>query len=366
MAALAAYVCVLLAAGLGGRGRAENHVTWAANGPGIVFDGNGLAFTRAFSVDELHPGAPRPGFTLELGLRPDAGEDRRFRFIAVVHAGRDASQLVIAQWGSTLIAMNGDDYDHRRRLPRLSADLPGDPSAPVYVVVRSDPEGSVIFIDGRRAAVSERVRLRLPLGEGPSRLIAGNSAYGTHPWRGEVVGLALSAALPGGDSGRQHLALWERDHHFASFDAGSFDLCYPFREGAGRYARDHGSAGIDLEFPAGRTYLLPRRFEPGIDNLSVKASTVWDLAINLFGFVPLGFLTAATLSRSARVTAWRSLMLSLAAGAGLSFGIELAQGWMPARSSSQLDLALNSMGALLGAALHVGTRGRLSRRLPSA
>ena len=45
------------------------------------------------------------------------------------------------------------------------------------------------------------------------------------------------------------------------------------------------------------------------------------------------------------------IRVALAAGFALSLGIEVAQSFVPGRSSSLIDLASNSAGALLGALL---------------
>jgi glycopeptide antibiotics resistance protein len=49
----------------------------------------------------------------------------------------------------------------------------------------------------------------------------------------------------------------------------------------------------------------------------------------------------------------------------LSLGIELAQAWIPSRSSQMLDLALNTMGGAIGVALqHLFGRRRANQRCP--
>lgn len=78
--------------------------------------------------------------------------------------------------------------------------------------------------------------------------------------------------------------------------------------------------------------------------------TAFDLAANLIGYVPLGVLFFVALVRSGwrAVPAW---LTALAMGALLSLGLELSQNFLPRRVPSNLDLALNTAGTLLGASL---------------
>lgn len=93
--------------------------------------------------------------------------------------------------------------------------------------------------------------------------------------------------------------------------------------------------------------------------------TGFDLATNMLAYLPFGFFcTAALRRRLAPPAAWLAAVLL---GSGLSLLMELLQNYLPSRVPSNLDLACNTAGALLGGL--VGTRwgsldlddGRLSR-----
>lgn len=75
----------------------------------------------------------------------------------------------------------------------------------------------------------------------------------------------------------------------------------------------------------------------------------FDVAINVLGYMPLGFLLALSASRSGR-TRFATLLATLTAAA-LSLLMESLQSYLPARVPSQVDLALNLAGAWLGAVL---------------
>jgi VanZ family protein len=93
--------------------------------------------------------------------------------------------------------------------------------------------------------------------------------------------------------------------------------------------------------------------------------TGFDLAANILAYVPLGFLLVPAL----RVRFGLAAAIALAAsiGSGLSLGVEVLQNFLPSRVPSNIDLACNTFGTLIGAAagMHWGRElidgGRLHR-----
>ena len=74
--------------------------------------------------------------------------------------------------------------------------------------------------------------------------------------------------------------------------------------------------------------------------------TGFDVAANLAGYAPLGFLLALSGLRSGRVR-W-AVSTAVLAAAVLSLGMETLQSYLPSRVPSNVDLALNTLGAWAG------------------
>lgn len=72
-----------------------------------------------------------------------------------------------------------------------------------------------------------------------------------------------------------------------------------------------------------------------------------DLAVNVLGYVPLGFVLVPALPR--RLSVLAAILLATLLGALLSLSIETAQNFLPSRISSNVDLGCNALGALIGA-----------------
>ena len=111
--------------------------------------------------------------------------------------------------------------------------------------------------------------------------------------------------------------------------------------------------------------------DTGIDPLAFLAAgwprytTTFDLVANALAYLPLGFLWATVLA--ARLPQAVALLLAALTGGLLSFGVELVQNYLPSRVPSNLDLACNAAGSLLGAVAgfrwgrHLLDGGRLHR-----
>ena len=78
-----------------------------------------------------------------------------------------------------------------------------------------------------------------------------------------------------------------------------------------------------------------------------KYWTGFDVAINVVGYGPLGFLLALSAMRTGRSR--YAVRLAVLIGAVLSFTMESLQGYLPARVPSNVDLGLNVLGCWLGA-----------------
>lgn len=80
-----------------------------------------------------------------------------------------------------------------------------------------------------------------------------------------------------------------------------------------------------------------------------------DAVMNLFGFVPLGYLMISFMTSFLPQPAPEGSVVRFGVGAwmicvGISFFIELVQYYLPGRTSSIVDLLNNGLGALLGVA----------------
>jgi len=119
----------------------SNNVKWTHNESGIRFNKYGIAYTDPIEELRKEKSSGENGFSIEIALKP-LNYEEGFNFIFSLHNGNDRKQLLLGQWRSWIIAMNEDDYDHKRRVKRISVNTASRSPA------RADIEG----INGARPA----------------------------------------------------------------------------------------------------------------------------------------------------------------------------------------------------------------------
>jgi VanZ family protein len=91
-----------------------------------------------------------------------------------------------------------------------------------------------------------------------------------------------------------------------------------------------------------------------------KYWTGFDLAANVVGYIPLGFLLALSFMRRGQVRYFAThpnvggIAVAVVAGTSLSFCMEAIQNYLPSRVASNVDFGLNVLGTLLGAIVATG------------
>ena len=123
---------------------------------------------------------------------------------------------------------------------------------------------------------------------------------------------------------------------------------YPFNEGKGERIGNRTSDSCPLLKPA---VFHPRQkviLEWPTKERLKRWGFYQDLAVNILGFIPLGYFLALRLMRFSRLSAPGAGAATLLLGALLSLGIELTQVYLPTRDSSAGDLIFNILGTLAG------------------
>lgn len=83
-----------------------------------------------------------------------------------------------------------------------------------------------------------------------------------------------------------------------------------------------------------------------------KYWTAFDFGVNVAGYIPLGALMAlAVLRTRPGVGGGQAVLRAGLAGAAIAFAMETLQSYLPARIPSNVDLGLNTLGAVAGAVL---------------
>ena len=326
----------------------SNNVNWIADKPGIRFGSYGMAYTDLSNRKIERDIYESDSFSIEIAIKPEPFNQEGFNFILVFHDGRDRNQLLVGQYRSSLIIMNGDDYSNRRKTKRIAVNQVFQSSKEILLSITTGEEGTKAYIDGRLIKRKRDLKLEIPRGGETSRLILGNSVYGNNFWRGDIFGLACYGDELTSEQVEQHFDKWSKERKFSFAEQENPFLLYLFDEKNGVRALDHGNGNHHLKIPK-RIHILEKRIlsSPWID-LKLNKSFIQDFVINLVGFIPLGFILSATFIELGGSFKKQFILITVALCFTISLIIEVAQGWMPSRSSQILDLMLNTSGALIG------------------
>ncbi len=325
----------------------SNNVDWIKDQPGIRFRQYGIAFTKpSFQFVQKDISAPN-GFSLEIAIKPASKYETGFNFIMALHSGKDRNQLLMGQWKSWIILMNGDDYDNKRKTKRIAVDTASTTPTARYITITSGESGTKVYFDGQLIRAKNDLILKIPNG-GQTRLLIGNSVYGKHTWEGEVYGLSFYKYELTSHDAAHNFKEWSKRRHFSFAQKSKAILLYYFDEKKGERAIDHSGGNLHLEIPPKMQILEREILSPIWKDWKLKGAFIQDMIINLAGFIPLGFTLIATLMKLGGIFKKKSVLITFVLCFVVSLMIEIIQAWIPSRSSQMLDLVLNSIGALIG------------------
>ncbi len=342
----------------------HNNAGWLAGTNGLHFPGGearssydpgGIVFSPHPFSASASPNPVAGALSLEIVLRPaQEPAGARARILSFADAA-GVEPFFVGQWSTHLLVMirrsnaRGDEAAFREH--DVNEALKAGQSR--LITLTSDERGTAIYLDGRMARQIPGVSLLHPNASlAGHRVFLGNSPDGLHPWAGDVFGLALyDRALSPGEV-QQNAAGWL---HLGEQPAPALPLPlarYAFNQEAGEAISNQLGPINTLFMPA----LLVQR-KPALSLDGFFRPGLGDLALNVGGFVPYGLAIALWLVTLRPSPHWAVPVIAMAAGATISLLIECVQVALPMRDSSMLDLAANTLGALLGGLVPIWARG---------
>ena len=197
------------------------------------------------------------------------------------------------------------------------------------------------------------VALNIPAGQMEGRIVLGNSVYGRHSWSGTIYGLAMYEYVLTDEVIKNHNTQWRNKQDFTFAKSENPYLLFLFNEKSKAFGLDYSRHNIHLEIPS--VPVLPERecFVLPSSHFDFNQPYLQDVVINFIGFLPFGYILVTIIYGYGGIYRQNSMLIVIISGFILSFSIEFLQSWMPSRSSSLLDLSLNTAGTFLGAQFFV-------------
>lgn len=252
------------------------------------------------------------------------------------------------QWRDVLmIRRDYRDADNNLKTAEVDLDHAFLTRDPVTFTITSGPDGSVVYRNGMRAAGI--TKLGLSCEDFAGQLVLGDSAVIDNAWPGNILDLAIYDRVLTPQEIASKYASWHGNQTVQESGGDQHVVAqYSFNEGSGQVVHGVPGSAPDLYMP--KIFKVPHKkllmwpWEESEDKLELR-----DIMINIFGFVPFGFVFAAYLSWNRNVS--HSLLITILCGAAISLTIEVLQEYIPGRDSGILDIITNTLGTFLGALL---------------
>jgi len=340
-----------------------NRVTWLVERPGLHFEPDGIAYDAAPlpALSGLGNAAGQsPTFTVELWVEAQYEPTNDVFDILSIHNPSLPFDFVLCQWKKELLlraTIQSPPPTHRIPEVSVSDALPKQTAR--FITVRGDGAGTDFYLDGLAAGHFPRFVLNAEALDG--QLILGNVASGKHSWTGQLFGLALYIrALDAAEIARHH-TLWTQGHAGQLANAPGLRALYLFNEGRGQQAEDSSGNRHHVIVPAVYQVIQKEFLIPPWKDLVYDHPDYSDIVVNILGFVPFGFCYFLH-RRRLRPNRWvTNTLLVVLAGSAVSLTIEIIQAWLPNRVSSTTDLLTNTAGTLLGVALALAMRPKVTK-----
>lgn len=325
-----------------------NGVSWLKDENGLRFGGHGSAVTVGGFRPVRSP--YDTGYSLEICMTPARTTRGAGTILAFDSSPNPRAPFKLAQYGTSL-ALQRYSIDERGQVHLFWFKVVHvfDAEKPVFVTITSHRDGTDLYVNGMLAGRSTDPGIASR--ELAGRLVLANSTV-DDSWKGRIAVLAIYDKQLTPAEVSSHFLGWIANRDLSP-TKGSLVALYRFDERAGNAVHNQVDATTDLTIPNHYFVLHPALLRWDLpEALSHwKGWRSWeDLATNVGGFVPFGFVFATYFSSVKRIA--RPALVVVLMGFFLSLTIEVSQRFLPNRDSGISDLITNTTGTALGILLH--------------
>jgi hypothetical protein len=337
-ATCALVLFVILVAGLWPFHAPLNQVSWLTKENGLFFGRHGSVVSTSPLKAQAAPGDN--SCSLEIWLEP-----RRIEGGTILAFFLPESRVVpfaLRQFRGGLVLRKSPGGSVKKTGIYVGEVFSG--LKPVLVTITSSEAGTATYADGTLLkSVPDFVISSQDL---TGQLVIGNAPKTSYNWSGRVKGLAIYDRKLSATEVAQDFADWTKGTQLDSAKSEGVVARYLFDEGSGNVVRNQVDPATDLLIPK-RFFVIDQQFLERPWNEFRPGWRYWkDVAVNIVGFIPLGFFFYVYLYQVRKVA--HPAALTIAFGFAVSLTIEVLQAFLPTRGSGMTDLITNTLGTAIG------------------
>ena len=329
--------------------RACNNVSFTKNpsgvsflSPAVVYDMDTLtASEKSFLADSVT--------TIHLRLRAaDTVNATRHRlaWLLSLRYGR-RERALISQWKSHLLVkvMRSAADARSPDAKELAIRNAFSKGKSLDIVIVSGHSGTTLIVDGVRKAYAEGYRMFDGRKTGRQHLQLCGSIIGKYTWQGTLHDFGIYKGDVSGELSRTRFSGGDACGDTAELTRAFMRFTFERQDSIVRNCAGAGHAlYVSPRFPAASNQVLVPIWDDFVNDKVYYA----DIIVNFIGFVPFGWFCAGFLLCLFPGKKKAVFLLTVIAGGCLSLGIELAQVYLPGRSSQMSDLIFNTLGTTVG------------------
>lgn len=345
-------ICVLIVFGLLTAGLwpfnpfPKNQVSWLTDQNGLRFGGKSTIFSSG--TFEVTRSNEEPFCSMEIWLQPAHGDVDESVMILAFYTPDNPLQFRLKQYHDVLLVRRDyRDQQSRSRTAHFEIEHAFRQAQPVLFTITLGPNGTSAYLNGTWVKAFPHFGLSCKNFSG--QLVIGNSPMTDNTWQGKLFGVAIYNQELTPEEVSPHYAMWTHNRVPEGVAKDGVRALYSFGERSGRIIHDSIGPGPDFYIPETFGILHKKILAPPWEEFSPPLSYVWDILINIAGFIPFGFFFCAYLTCNRQ---WnRAAVVTVVLGGIISVTIEVLQGFIPSRMSGVTDIITNTLGTSLGVIL---------------
>jgi VanZ family protein len=350
-------ICVFLVCGLLATGLwpfnpfRKNDVDWLTDQNGLRFGDKATIFSSG--TFEVPMPSEEPFCSLEIWLQPAIEDVNESVMILAFYTPDNPLQFGLKQYRDGLVVRDYRDEQSRLRTAQIGFEHAFREAEPVLFTITLGPKGTSVYLNG--VWVKAFPHSGLSCNNFSGQLVIGNSPATDNTWQGQLFGVAVYSQELTPEAVSRHYTMWTHERGPEDVANDGVRALYSFGERSGRIVHNNIGPGPDLYIPKTFRILHKKMLAPPWEEFSPKWSYVWDILINIAGFIPFGFFFCAYLTCNRQWS--RAIVATVVLGGIISATIEMLQGFIPSRVSGVTDIITNTLGTSFGVILWRASAG---------